>query len=57
MEKWHENKLSIDKITLIGIGNNIVNLKASLPKTATEQTAIINTAIEGIVILHLLKTN
>ena len=54
IEKWHESKLPTDKKTLIGIGENIIKLKKSLPKTSTEQTAFINSSIEGIVIFHLL---
>ena len=48
LEKWHLNNLPKDTQTLIGIANNIIKLKKSLPKTSTEQTAIINSSIEGI---------
>lgn len=48
IEDWHESKIPGDIKTLIGIGRNVIKLKETLPKTSTSQTAIINSACEGI---------
>lgn len=51
VQNWHEASIPTDMKTLIGIGKNIIKIKESLPKTSTSQTAILNSAIEGICFL------